>query len=101
MKYLIIMPDYTQSCIVDEFNGRIDLKKLNLPESLFQEFEDWHYRYRKIIPLSDEQRKKHKEEIEKLDNQGLKLGLKLKEFMSEEIKIKYFSEGTLKFLPFN
>ena len=99
MRYLTIMPDYTESCIVDDYKGRIKLKELNLSKPFLQEIEDWHLRYRKIIPLSDEQREIQKKEIEELDMQGLQLALKLEQLLPKETKIKYFSEGKLKFLP--
>ena len=34
MKYIILMPDYTGSCIRDEFGEEINLKSLNLPKHL-------------------------------------------------------------------
>ena len=40
MKYLVLAPDYTSSCIRDEFNGSIELSKLNLPVGLESEIRE-------------------------------------------------------------
>ncbi len=99
MRYLIIIPDYTGSCIKDEFIGQIDIEKLELPQDYVEELSSWHESYRLIIPLSDEERVAHKGRIEELDKQGLVLSKKLKKLMSGGAKVRYFSEGLLKYLP--
>jgi hypothetical protein len=37
MKYIVLMPDYTGSCIRDEFEGEIAVESLNLPKETFNE----------------------------------------------------------------
>ncbi len=98
MKYLIVIPDYTGSCIQDEFEGEISLDDLDLPKNLIQELNTWHKSYREIIPLNQKERIKKNKEIEKLDLQGLELVKKINDSIPGGAKIKYFSEGKLKYL---
>lgn len=98
MKYIILIPDYTGYCIRDEFEGEISLEKLNLPKSLFNKIVTWHNAYREIIPLSEEERKSKKEEIQNLDAQGLEFARSLKSLIPGGAKVKYFSEGRLRYL---
>lgn len=99
MKYLTIIPDYTGSCIKDDFTGRIDIKDLELPQDIIDEISSWHESYRVIIPLSEEQRAVRKREIDDLDKQGLELSKKLADLVPGGAKVKYFSEGLMKYLP--
>lgn len=101
MKYIVLMPDYTGSCVRDEFEGEISVESLNLPEHILNEITTWHNAYRKIIPLSKEEREQRKEEIEKLDAQGLELAKSLKNLIPGGAKVKYFSEGKLKYIQVN
>ena len=98
MRYLTIIPNYTGSCITEDFKGEVVLSTLDLPIDFIKEIEEWHLRYRKIIPLNEQQRKAQMLEIEILDVQGIYLSKRLEELISEETKVKYFSEGKLKYL---
>lgn len=98
MKYLTLIPDYTGSCIQDDAGNAIEIQDLNLPKDFIDELASWHSAYREIIPLSDEQRLAITDRIEELDNIGLSLAGKLKDLMPGGAKVKYFSEGKLKFL---
>ncbi|MGL4427020.1 MAG: hypothetical protein ACRCUQ_04630 [Alphaproteobacteria bacterium] len=99
MKYLTIMPDYTGSCIKDDFSGEfVDLESMELPKDLLEEILNWHSDYRKIIPLSEKERNESLEEIEKLDIRGINIAKKL--IKLKNIKIKYFSEGKLQYIYF-
>ena len=99
MRYLTIIPDYTGSCIKDDLTGRIDIEALELPQDFLDEISSWHESYKVIIPLSDEQRASRREEIEGLDNQGLELSQRLGNLVLGGAKVKYFSEGLMKYLP--
>jgi len=96
MKYLTIAPSYTQSCIRDDFNGPIELESLSLPKDFIEEINSWHLQYRMIIPLNEHQRKEQMKTIEILDKQGLKIAEKIKILLNA--KVRYFSEGKLKYL---
>ena len=98
MKYLTLIPDYTGSCIQDDYNGRIELSELNLPGDLIGEIEIWHELYRAIIPLSEEQRLNKLQTIEQLDLQGLQLAKKISQLIPGGAKVRYYSEGKYKYL---
>ncbi len=99
MKYLILIADYTGSCIQDEYNhNRISLNDLDIPEDLRKNLKSWHAEYRKIIPLPDEERSQIMDKIESLDAQGIKLAKKISELIPGGAKVKYYSEGKYKYL---
>lgn len=99
MRYLTIIPNYTGSCIKDDYTGQIDIKDLELPQDYVSKISSWHKSYRAIILLSDEQRATRKGEIEDLDKQGLEFSRRLTYLVSGGAKVKYFSEGLMKYLP--
>jgi hypothetical protein len=99
MRYLTITPDYTGSCIKDEFTGQLAIEELGLPQAYIDAISLWNESYRVIIPFSEEQRQARKKEIEKLDRQGIEFSKTLKELVPGEVKVKYFSEGLMKYLP--
>jgi hypothetical protein len=101
MKYLILAPDYTGSCLIDEYKGEIQIEKLNLLKGDEDRIKRWHEEYRKIIPLSPERRSFLSKEIDRLDIEGLEIIDILKKSLKEDVKIKYFSEGKQSFLKFN
>lgn len=98
MRYLTIMPDYTQSCIKDDYKGRVEIEELNLPQEFVAELNNWHSNYREIIPLDDDQRQVIMNRIDQLDEWGLKLAHQLVTLVPGGAKVKYFSEGKLKYL---
>ena len=95
MRYLTIMPDYTSSCLRDDFEGLIELEDLELPQEFISELSSWHDAYRQIIPLSDEERATRIQEIEQLDSKGLEIAKRLKDLVPGGAKVKYYSEGKL------
>jgi len=99
VKYLTLAPDYTRSCIKDEFSEIIEIKSLSLPDDFKTQLEDWHIEYRKIIPLDEAERIKKSQLIDKLDKVGISLTKQLSMLIEGGAKIKYFSEGHLKYLP--
>lgn len=98
MKYLTLIPDYTQSCVRDDFNGNVELEEFGLPQDFIMEIVSWHSAYRKIIPLDESQRNVLTNEIDKLDNQGLDFARRIAELVPGGAKVRYFSEGKLKYL---
>ncbi len=92
------MPDYTGSCLRDDFEGQIELEKLGLPQEYINKLSSWNEAYRKIIPLSDNERSERIKEIEALDKEGLELAKKLKNLVPGGANVKYYSEGKLKLL---
>lgn len=99
MRYLTVMPDYTSSCIKDDFGGQIDVDELDfLPQEYVSRLNNWHTMYRAIIPLSSYERAAVKEKIDKLDEEGLALSKELRDLVPGGAKVKYYSEGHLKLL---
>lgn len=98
MKYLTIIPNYTGSCLQDHFEGQIELEELKLPQEFIDRLSSWHDTYRKIIPLNNDDRAKRIKEIEQLDDEGLDLARKLRILVQGGAKVKYYSEGKLKYL---
>ncbi len=93
MKYLTLMPDYTGSCIRDDFEGQIEPTLLGLPQSFLRRLYTWQDLYKKIIPLDQDEREKKIHEIERLDQEGLSLAKELRQLIPGGAKVKYFSEG--------
>jgi hypothetical protein len=97
MRYLILSPDYSQSCFQNLEGDYVDTEELNISKDLIKEINLWHEKYRKIIPLSIDERRKKKDEINILDNYGLNI-IKNINKKNKHIKIRYFSEGFLKYI---
>lgn len=101
MKYLTIAADYTQSSVRDEFEGPIEPELLYLPQALCDELREWNNRYREIIPLSEDTRRiaRISELVDRLDEQGKNLALKVAEALEPEAKVRYYSEGLRRYVP--
>ena len=97
MRYLILATSYNNNFLYDEFDNDFNIETLKLPSEFILKISEWNSEYKKIIPLSTESRKLKYKEIEDLDSQGIHIAQNLKALMSNEIKIKYFSEGKLEF----
>lgn len=100
MKYLTLTVDYTDSCIHDDAGSEIKLDDLGLPKDFIDELTVWHAAYLEIIPLNDGQRLSKMDKIEELDQTGLYLARRLMDLVPGGAKVKYFSEGKLKYLWF-
>ncbi|SHN07886.1 hypothetical protein [Chitinophaga sp. CF418] len=96
MKYLILTADYT-SFLRDEFDEDFEYLNLNLSPDLIERLEEWHDDYLPIIQLNSDDRLKISNEIIKLDERGIGLAKEIK-LQVEEVKVKYFSEGLLKYI---
>lgn len=98
MKYLTVMSDYTGSCLYDDFIGQIEFDELGLPQEYISMLYSWNESYRRIIPLSENERFELNEEIEQLDREGIELARKLIYLVPGGAKVKYYSEVKLKHL---
>jgi len=100
MRYLTLAANYNEFCVQDDFNGVVDPKELALPSEIIDKLNDWNATYKKIIPLDMSQRKVEdiQKSIAKLDDIGLELVDVLKKCIQCGVKIRYFSEGHLKYL---
>ena len=98
MKYLVITADYNTSGIKDEFEGDLEKGDVELSDAIWNELENWVSAYQEIIPMTQEQRALEKEKIAKLDKTGIAIKQKVIEHFNGEVKIKYYSEGLLKYI---
>ncbi len=96
MRYLILSADYN-SIIRDEYNSEFELDDLNLSIELFLKLKDWYRKYYPLISMSDEERSKIQKLILELDEEGLNIAHLIMEQIND-CKVKYFSEGQLKYL---
>jgi len=71
---------------------------LGLPQDLVHKIKLWHALYRKIIPLSGEQRLEKIKLIEELDAQGLHLAREISKLIPGEAKVRYYSEGKYQYI---
>lgn len=99
MRYLVLTADYQVSGIKDEFEGGLSRDKLELPEGLWDEIEDWVSDYQHIIHLDSNERASLIDEITNLDARGLAIKQQIIEFYEGSVKVKYYSEGLLRYVP--
>jgi hypothetical protein len=99
MRYLTLAADYTQSALRDDFLGSMVPEEVGLSEELGTRIRGWNDRYRVVIPLSEEARgsRETRELIEALDGEGVALVAEI-EAQLEDVKVRYFSEGELRYL---
>ena len=98
MRYLTWAADYTGSCISDDFEGQINYSKLQLDDGFCKQLDQWTAAYKIYIPMEMEERKKYLGEIEGLDIKGIQLAGELAIQVKGGAKVKYYSEGKLKYL---
>jgi hypothetical protein len=98
MRYLTLMADYTQSGLRDDHVGAVVPEEVGLSGDLGDRIRAWNERYRAVIPLDEMARTERQaaELIEELDRLGLSLVEEIAEY--PEIKVRYFSEGHLRYV---
>lgn len=101
MRYLTLAAEYTGSCIKEDMKGQIDYKELQLDEMFCKELDEWNSKYKSIIPLEAKERKQKSNEIELLDKKGIYFSKKLTSLIEGGAKVKYYSEGLLKYVDLN
>lgn len=100
MRYLTLAADYMQSALRDDFVGTVVPEEVGLTESLGSRIRDWNGRYKAIIPLDGAERESSPttELIDALDEEGLLLVNAIEAELSDS-KVRYFSEGRLRYVP--
>ena len=98
MRYLTVTAEYMGTGLKDKFEGSLSPDKLNLPVDLEAEIFLWNEAYQAVIPMNNDGRCFNAELIKSLDNQGLVITRKIKEFVGVDHKIEYYSEGLLRHL---
>lgn len=100
MRYLTLAADYTQGSLRDDFVGPVEPEELGLPMTLCEELRTWNEEYRSIIPLSEETRQRIENTalIKRLDDEGRALAQRVTDALEPEAKVRYYSEGHLRYL---
>lgn len=98
MRYLTVAAEYTGSCVKDDFQGQVECHELLSDKELCQELEKWNADYKVIIPLDMDERDQRRNEIDMLDKKGILLAKKLASAIQGGAKVRYYSEGLLKYL---
>ena len=100
MQYLTLIADYTQSPLRDDFVGTVVPEETGLPWELGDRIRDWNARYRVVIPVDVVERAcgPLSALIDELDEEGLRLAAEIAEEL-DEVKVRYYSEGGLRYLP--
>ena len=100
MRYLTVAADYTRSALRDDFDGPLEPESLGLPSELCADLGAWNDQYRQVIPLSEEARHRADiaELIRRLDDQGQALVRRVADTLKLEAKVRYYSEGHLRYL---
>jgi hypothetical protein len=99
MKYLTVSADYRGTGIKDDFVGPVNPASLSLPTDLWKRVESWVGKYQPIIPMSPRERLLIQEQIEDLDSEGIAIARMIAEQSEDPVKVRYFSEGKLQFIP--
>ena len=98
MKYLTISSDYASSGIKDDFGREIQKGDLPVEDVLWERLSEWVKKYSRIIMMEAQEREANMKLINQLDNEGILLAIEFKNNLGSEYKIKYYSEGLLKYL---
>ena len=96
MQYLEIKPDYIESGIKSEFNGYIEIGDLPFDNNIKNRIKSLNDQYKNIIPMGEKMKKSHMDLIYQLDKAGFSLKTDIER--KYNFKVKYFSEGLLKYL---
>ena len=101
MRYLTLSADYGDLSLRDEAVGAVDLVSLGLAGDLLGDLQAWNSRYQPIIPMDMEERQFDGAAglIDELDELGLALAGRLADALGGGAKVKYYSEGRLRYLP--
>ncbi len=97
MRYLVLSADYF-GYLRDEFSGKFALDEVPLPQELVRRVEEWLNEYRPIISMNDKLRGLAGVKIDALDATGKSLAIAIAANIRGGAKVKYFSEGLLRYL---
>ena len=97
MRYLTLKTDFN-NFLKDDFNSDFTFDELEIPNSLLNEIILWYEEYRPYILMDSNERRLKYAEIDKLDLKGKKLASAISKSIKEDVKIRYYSEGRLKYV---
>ncbi len=96
MKYITIAANYMTSGIKDDFEGELTQDDLKVDQVLWDRLSHWSNDYSEIISKDLDER--DPQLIKQLDIEGLLLVEEFKKALGSDFKIRYYSEGLLKYL---
>src|SRR5262245_51913619 len=101
MMYLTLSADYLEFSLRDESAGQVSPGKLGLPDELVAELDRWNTRYQPVIPMGTAERQEEgvSSLIRELDQVGQELANRIAGAVLGKPKVRYYSEGWLKYLP--
>lgn len=99
MRYFVLAADHLESSLRDEQTGPVTIDELALTTTLVGELSYWNERYQTIIPREVAERSSPSASalIDSLDSEGLKLADRIDAELEGEAKVRYYSEGLLKY----
>jgi len=98
MYYAIFSASYSDECLREEFGAIVEMDTIGIEKELIDKISNWNKAYKEIIPLSSNERKEKSQKINLLDREGIALKQIIEEQSNEQCKIKYYSEGLLRYL---
>jgi hypothetical protein len=101
MTYLTLSADYLEFSLRDEGANPVLPSELGLPDELVAELNDWNSRYQIIIPvdMTERQTDEMSSLIRELDESGRQLADHIARVAPVRSKVRYYSEGWLRYLP--
>jgi hypothetical protein len=97
-RYLTISADYLSSGIKDDFNGELQCEDLPISLELWELLTNWVKSYSTIIQEDVIARREKLGKIKQLDDEGILILKKISQELGSGYKIRYYSEGLLKYL---
>lgn len=96
-RYLIIDAEPWSTGIRDEFEGRIPVEEVGVTDSFCVEFKQWLTVYQEQSMVKDSVEPEERNAIFKeLDDKGIDLAKRLKEFLGNDAKVGYYSDSLSK-----
>jgi len=93
VRYLTLVADYTGAPLRESDGTVIGPDDLRLPPHIWNDLDAWNQRYREVLPLDEEGRKKRRGEIRVLDQKGRELAVLIETLVPGGAKVAYYSEG--------
>lgn len=97
MRYLTISADYRSSGIKDQ-DSELHRGDIEVPDLLWEMLQKWVADYSSIVMMDLQERANASSEISQLDLRGLQLVEDFRNALGPDVKIRYYSEGLLRYL---
>ena len=102
VRYLTLSADYGAPRLrdADDRDGSTSLDDIGLPSALVDDLTSWNAEYEEVIPLDTKEREGDPASalIDRLDQEGMALAVRVAEAVGSGAKVAYYSEGRLRSL---